>query len=93
MKLAKVILLVLGFFAIMGGITAFKTKRIPVVFFSVNTTTANPAHRLCTVPFVTAYTTVEADKIPGAPTIIQSCWHTTAISSTCCPTITIWPAE
>lgn len=93
MKRAKIILSVVAVLAICSAIFAFKATRNPAVFYSLNTTTTNPAHRLCTLPTVISYTTVEADKLPGAPTVIQTTFYSSPVNLTFCPTLTIWEQE
>lgn len=93
MKRAKIVLGLVAILAATGAIFAFKAHRTPAVFYSVNTTTTNPNHRLCTVPIPLLSTTIEADKAPGAPTVIQTLYFSTASATTSCPTLTIWEAE
>lgn len=77
-----------------GGLLAHKAqaenKRILILLYILDALNPNPAARLCTKPTLTYYTTNEADKAPGAPTVIQNTFYSTAIASTICPTIPLW---
>lgn len=77
-----------------GGVLAYKAqaenKRILILLYILDALNPDPAKRLCTKPTLTFYTTNEADKEPGSPTIIQNTFYSTAVSASVCPTIPLW---
>lgn len=86
---ARITLITIFALATTSGILSFKTRN-PVVFYKVDTTNPISNLRLCTFPFITAYTTVEAEKAQGAPTLYQTDFFTTPVYSSVCPAVSIW---
>lgn len=93
MHKARLILLVIVFFALVGGVFASKINRIILVFYRDGTTgtTTIPGGPLvvrayCTVSFTTVYTTLV---IPGAISLATH-WSTTNISTTVCPLTVVY---
>lgn len=93
---ALVVLTCIFLASIGGGIMAHKAqaenKRVLFVWYIIDALNPNPALRLCTKSTLSTYTSNEADKAPGAPTIMQSILYSVAVNSSVCPAIRIWAA-